>query len=89
MQVEVETYPAEGSAEKLREFRLDGRVIEVIDNIDQWHGADYRYVKVRGRDGGVYILRHNEIRAEWELVMYQRSPSLNVPEDIDQIGRRS
>lgn len=72
MQVQVETYVGKGGAEQIRQFRFDSRVIEVADNIDQWHGAGYRYVKVRGRDGGVYILRQNEIEAEWELTMYQR-----------------
>ena len=73
MQVQVETFVDEGGAEKLRRFRLDSRVVEVADNIDRWHGADYRYVKVRDGDGNIYILRHNELRAEWELTMYQRS----------------
>jgi hypothetical protein len=68
----------EGGAEKLRRFRLDSRVIEVADNIDQWHGADYRYVKVRSSAGNIYILRHSEIRAEWELTMYQRAQSQDV-----------
>jgi hypothetical protein len=75
MQVQVETYVDEGGAEKLRRFRLDSRVVEVAENIDQWYGADYRYVKVKGSDGNVYVLRHNEIRAEWELTMYQHSQS--------------
>jgi hypothetical protein len=75
MQVHVETYVDEGGAEKLRRFRLDSRVVEVAENIDEWYGADYRYVKVKGSDGNVYILRHNEIRAEWELTMYQHSKS--------------
>jgi len=75
MQVQVECYVDEGGTEKLQRFSLDSRVVEVADNIDQWHGADYRYVKVRGTDGDLYILRHNEIRAKWELTMYQRSPS--------------
>lgn len=79
MQIQVETYIDEGGAEQLRRFRLDGRVIEVADNIDQWHGADYRYVKVRSSDGDVYILRHNEARVEWELTMYQRSQSQGAP----------
>lgn len=65
----------EGGAEKLRRFRLDNRVVEVADNIDQWHGADYRYVKVRGSDGALYILRHYGSGANWELTMYQRSQS--------------
>jgi hypothetical protein len=72
MQVQVETYVDQG-VEKLRRIRFDSRQIEIAENIDQWHGADYRYVKVRDCDGDIYILRHNETRAEWELTMYQRS----------------
>jgi hypothetical protein len=75
MQVRVETYVDESGDEKLRRFWLDGREIEVADNIDRWHGADYGYAKVRGTDGNVYILRLNEVRAEWELTMYQRAQS--------------
>jgi hypothetical protein len=75
MQVQVETYMDASGAEKVSRFRLDGRVVEVADNIDQWHGADHRYIKVRDSGGNVYILRHNEIRDAWELTMYQRSQS--------------
>jgi hypothetical protein len=73
VQVQVETYVDEGGVERLRRFRFDGRVIEVAENIDQWHGVGYRYVKVGGYDGAVYILRENEVRAEWQLTVYQRS----------------
>jgi hypothetical protein len=79
MRVQVETYVDESGAKRLRRFHLDSRMIEVADNIDQWQGADYRYVKVRGRDGDVYVLRHSEIRDEWELTMYQRSQSHGAP----------
>ena len=58
-----------------RRFRLDGREVEVVDNIDQWHGPDYRYFKVRGDDGNLYILRLDEFRAEWELIMFQSAQS--------------
>ncbi len=78
MQVQVETHVDEGGTEQIRRFRLGSRVIEVVDNVDQWHGADYRYVKVRGLDGNVYILRHKENDAEWELIMYQRSQPPNL-----------
>jgi hypothetical protein len=71
-------------AERLRQFRFDSRVIEVAENVDQWHGADYRYVKVRGRDGSIYILRHDEIRAEWELTMYQAPPSQRAAANTDR-----
>ncbi len=86
MQVQVETYVDEGGIEQLRRFRFDCRVIEVADNIDQWYGEEYRYVKVRGCDGGIYVLRRNEIRAEWELTMYQRFPSQDAPTKTDRVG---
>jgi hypothetical protein len=71
MQVRVETDVKEGGTQKVRRFRFDSRVIEVAENIDQWHGEGYHYMKVRGGDGSVYILRHNEICGEWELTMYE------------------
>lgn len=80
MQVQVETFMDEGGAEKLRRFYLNGRQIEVAENIDQWHGADYRYFKVRGSDGNVYILYLDELRTEWALTMYQRSQSRDTPD---------
>ena len=72
VQVRVETYMDQDGVEKLRRIRFDSRQIEIADNIDQWHGADYRYFKVRGSDGNLYMLRHNETRADWELTMYER-----------------
>ena len=48
MQVRVETYVNRDGVEKVRRIRFDGRQIEIAENIDQWHGADYRYFKVRG-----------------------------------------
>jgi hypothetical protein len=87
MQVEVETYVDKGGVEKLRRIRFDSREIEVADNIDQWHGVDYRYFKVRGSDGNLYIFRHNEIRANWELTMYERTQSQSTPAIVDAISQ--
>jgi hypothetical protein len=89
MKVQVETYVDESGVAKIRRFHLDSRVVEVAENIDQWYGADYRYVKVRGSDGSVYILRLNEIRAEWELTMYQRSQSQSAPSTLDPVSQPS
>ena len=58
-----------------RRFRLDAREIKVIDNLDQWHGRHDRYLKVKGDDGNLYILRLDEIRTEWELIMFQSAQS--------------
>jgi len=73
MQVRVETYVEQDGVEKVRRIRFDSRQIEIAENIDQWHGVDYRYFKVRGSDGNLYMLRHNEIRADWELTMYEHA----------------
>jgi len=35
-----------------KRFRLNGRTVEIAENIDVWHGADYRYFKVKGEDCG-------------------------------------
>jgi hypothetical protein len=86
MRVQVETYMDDGGAEKLSRFHIDGRVIEVTDNIDQWHGVDHRYVKVKGSDGSVYILRHTEIGNVWELTMYQCSQSHVLPHKSIQLA---
>jgi hypothetical protein len=41
-----------------------------LDIIDRWYGTDYRYVKVKDNDGGLYILRLDERRNEWALIMF-------------------
>ncbi len=83
MRVGVETYVDQG-VEKLRRIDFDSRQVEIAENIDQWHGADYRYFKVRGSDGNLYMLRHDEIRADWELTMYER-----VLTDLSRSSMRS
>jgi len=54
-----------------RRIHLAGHRARVVETIDQWHGSDYRYVKVMGDDGSVYILRFDKIREEWELTMFE------------------
>jgi hypothetical protein len=51
------------------------RRIDVIEIMDQWYGPGYRYVKVRGHDSSVYILRLDEINDQWELIMFSTAPS--------------
>ncbi len=46
------------------------RRIKVIEIMDQWYGPGYRYVKVRGHDRSVCILRFDEIGDQWELIMF-------------------
>ena len=71
MRVMVETYAGYGGVQMPRRFRFDGREIEVAENIDQWPGPDYCYFQVKDSDGNMYILRHDQRRAEWELTLFQ------------------
>jgi hypothetical protein len=48
----------------------DERRVGIVEIVDRWYGPDYRYVKVKGDDGGVYILRFDVIRNEWVLIMF-------------------
>ena len=47
----------QNGVEKLRRICFDSRQIEIAENIDQWHGADYRYFKVRGATGACNHIR--------------------------------
>lgn len=56
-----------------RRFALGDRPIEVVEILDRWPGADHLYVKLRGGDGGLYILRHDLSRDRWELILFERA----------------
>jgi hypothetical protein len=72
MDVRVDCYAGHRGEETPRRFDLAGRRVEVLEVVDRWYGPDHRYFKVRGYDGGVYILRHDEPAARWELVLLTR-----------------
>ncbi len=87
MRIEVESYAGERGVEMVRRLRLDGRDVEIAENVDQWPGPGYRYHKVKGQDGNLYILRLDEGRAEWELTMFQR-PEAEGRSMEGPVGRR-
>ena len=70
MRIRVECDRDGLGAAKPRSLYLDGRRIDVVETLDQWHGRDYRYVKVQSHEGGLYILRFDESRDEWALTMF-------------------
>ena len=70
LQVKVER-EAGPFGETLKRFHLEGRQVEIAENIDRWPGAGYCYFKVKGDDGNLYILRLDEGRAAWDLTMFQ------------------
>ena len=72
MQIEVDSDADEAGIKKPKRIRLNGRIVTIVEAIDQWPGEDYCYFKVRGDDGSLYVLRLNEARDSWELTMFQR-----------------
>ena len=77
MDVKVECYAGHRGEETPRRIDLDGRRVEVVEVVDRWLGPDHRYFKLRGDDGAVYLLRHDERADRWELTMFdRRDPSI-------------
>jgi hypothetical protein len=89
MRIRVETYAGYGGVDMPRRFFFDERRIEVAENLDQWHGADYRYFKVKGDDGNIYILRVDDARSEWSLILFQTARAEEIPAQPEATsGRR-
>jgi hypothetical protein len=71
----VECYAGYRGEETPRALALGERHIPVIEILDRWLAPDYRYFKVKGEDGDIYIIRHDIASDAWELTMFERSPS--------------
>lgn len=73
--VKVECYAGHRGEESPRRFFLGERVVEINEILDRWLDPEHRYFKVRGNDDGVYILRHDTVKEEWGLILYDSSKS--------------
>ena len=68
--------PSESSATQAiaasrRTLILGGRRLAVAEVLDAWLSPDHRYFKLRGADGGTYLVRHDERSNTWELTMFR------------------
>ena len=63
------------------------RRIDIIEIMDQWYGPGYRYVKVRGHDSSVYILRLDEVSHQWELIMFSAAPARECQRKYHDLAR--
>lgn len=71
MHIQVDSCTDHAGLMMPRGLRLHGTYVAVVETIDQWHGPAYRYVKVKGDDGGLYILRFDEREAAWSLTLFE------------------
>jgi len=69
--IRVECYAGHRGEETPRRFFLGSRQIEVSAVVDRWLAPEHRYFKVRGDDGGLYLLRHDPVHGWWELTLYE------------------
>lgn len=66
----VECYAGYRGEETPRRLCIGGRQNDVLEVIDRWLSPDHRYFKVRGNDGGIYIIRHDVASGAWELRLF-------------------
>lgn len=70
LSIDVQCYAGYRGEQEPRRFFIGRRKIEVVEIADRWLAPDHRYFKVQGDDGAMYILRHDETSALWEIIMY-------------------
>jgi hypothetical protein len=68
--IRVECYAGYRGEEAPVRFYIGDRKIEVVDVLDRWLSPDHRYFKLKGDDGGLYIIRFDVPSDEWELTMF-------------------
>ena len=71
--IRVECYAGQRGEEEPRRFWLGTTPVDVTEVLDRWLAPEHRYFKVRGDDGGTYILRHDAVGDRWELTMFERA----------------
>lgn len=70
LQIGVTCYAGYRGEETPRWLTLGDRRVEVVEVIDRWLDPRHRYFKLRGDDGGVYLVRHDVAEDAWELTLF-------------------
>ncbi|MBI2295944.1 MAG: hypothetical protein HYU76_07940 [Betaproteobacteria bacterium] len=70
MTIRVECYAGHRGEETPLRFFAGARKIEVVEVLDRWLAPDHRYFRLKGDDGGVYIIRQDVPSGRWALTMF-------------------
>lgn len=68
--LKVECHTGYRGEEAPLRFSLGLRTVEVTEVVDRWLAPSHRYYKLRGDDGGIYILRHAVDEGYWDLTLF-------------------
>ena len=71
----VECYAGHRADAEPRRLLIGGREVAVTEILDRWLDHSDRYFKLRGDDGGVYLVRHDVLADRWTLTLYQGGPT--------------
>jgi hypothetical protein len=63
------------------------RRIDIVEIMDQWYGHGYRYIKVRGHDSSVYILRLDEASRQCKLIMFSAARATEYQRKYHDMAR--
>ena len=79
--VRVECYAGSRGEETPRCLYRGPRRIGVEEVLDQWLAPEHRYFRLRGDDGGVYVVRYDIAADRWELTLVDsgRAPDTRLP----------
>jgi hypothetical protein len=70
LQLAVHCYAGYRGEETPRRLMFGERRIEVSEVLDRWLAPGHRYFKLRGDDGGIYLVRHDTAEDLWELTLF-------------------
>ena len=68
--VRVECYAGHRADTEPRRLFIGAREVAVTEVIDRWLDPEHRYFKVRGDDGGIYLIRQDTLTDQWALTLF-------------------
>ena len=68
--IRVESYAGHRAETEPRRLFIGRREVAVTEVIDRWLDPQHRYFKLRGDDGGIYLIRQDTLSDQWDLTLF-------------------